>query len=73
MAGIAHLAKSSYNEQLKTLKDVETFLIRCYPRLEIEEVQLGTYEVKRSIRCFSAKNSLLLHSAIGLTTRQNSK
>ena len=51
MAGIAslkvHLANSSYNEPLKTLKDVEAFLRRCYPTLEIEEVQLGTYEVKR--------------------------
>ena len=51
MTGIAllkaHLAKSSYNEPLKTLKEVEAFLRRCYLTLEIEEVQLGTYEVKR--------------------------
>ena len=69
MAGIAllkaHLAKSSYDEPLKTLKDVEAFLRRCYPTLEIEEVQLGTYEVNRWMIVCCVKYSEVVGANIG--------
>ena len=59
----AHLAKSAYSEELKTLDDCRKFVEKCYPMLEVEDAHIADQDGGRWVIVCSAKYSRIEGSA----------